>query len=763
MKRLGLIAMLGMLVGISACQSVSEIEDPEGNIQKEETVIKVVYEADHQTKTVLQENGDVWWKPNDAIGVFFGPYCSTFHAYNMEDASAAYFIGNALIIQGNTENSNGKPGTYSYWGVFPPELRNPYTQDREFDYWKGNEDYEYPTREGESVNVYLPARQKGVAGTFDSNNFISIAQSSDYKELSFYNLCGGLAFRVEREGIRAVTFSGNTGETLAGQVNVVMNSAGRPVVNEVLNGKTEVTLVMNKGEYFIPGEWYYIVMLPTVLSEGYTMKFYTDSEVGTLVTSESVEIKRSVFGRLTAPDAGLDFGNGFLDEGIEISIDGDFSDWDALDPSQVSVATCAPDARWTALKTLKACANDYAVYIYFEFVEEEIPDRAWTPVHIFIDADNSPKTGGYDYLYAEACSDWALEGAIFLDDAFCSYDSGLYPWAGAPGGNGWYWGDSLYSGFTSGAGNGAKYEIMINKELCPDVEFAETFGLGVDIQQSWESVGVLPNADMTEENPSGRAPLLKVGAVNADDEPSDEPEVQTRKTLLALVSKVDEQGNMTSGRTFRYDANGLLVGIDEVWTNDVGEFESWNLNVTRNGNVLTLTNDEGDVEYEWEVNEKGYVVKKGDYSYEYDAEDHLVKVIEDWGEGPHVVSICTWENGNMVSWTREDEIPADPANPEGERTARVKRQTYKEELNVGGIFTVFTEKSSLKRWMFEAGFFGKPSKNLVATDKWDHYSDGTPNETGAEFEYRTDDDGYVVAEFKYYGGVFDNEYYYIWK
>ena len=70
---------------------------------------------------------------------------------------------------------------------------------------------------------------------------------------------------------------------------------------------------------------------------------------------------------------------------------------------------------------------------------------------------------------------------------------------------------------------------------------------------------------------------------------------------------------------------------------------------------------------------------------------------------------------------------------------------------------MFTEKSSLKKWMFEAGFFGKASKNLVATDKWDD------NEQGATFEYRTDDDDYVVAEVKYYGGELDDETYYIWQ
>jgi hypothetical protein len=105
----------------------------------------------------------------------------------------------------------------------------------------------------------------------------------------------------------------------------------------------------------------------------------------------------------------------------------------------------------------------------------------------------------------------------------------------------------------------------------------------------------------------------------------------------------------------------------------------------------------------------------------------------------------------MVSWTREGDAEDGSGGP------RVKRQTYKEELNVGGIFTCFTEKGRLKKWMFELGFFGKPSKNLVATDKWDD------KDAGAEFEYRTDDDGYVVAEIKYYGGELDREYYYIWK
>ncbi len=319
MKKFSLLTMLGIL-SISACTGLSEIENTVEATIKKEVTITATHEFDYQTRTVLQEDGSVWWKPNDAIGVFFGTYCSWFVAYNMEDAPTANFIGEAIIVQGHNENSNGNAGEYTYWGVFPPDLSNDYEDDydEDFSYWKGNEDYEEPTREKESVNVYLPAKQKGVAGTFDSNLFISIAKSYTYKELSFYNLCGGLAFCVEKEGIHTVTFKGNADEVLAGGVNVVVNSDNHPVVNEVRNGKKEVKLTLPKGEYFVPGEWYYIVMLPTSLEEGYSMTFYTDREMGTVVSSKPVEIKRSVFGKLTNPDSEVEYTEFIPVESVEI-------------------------------------------------------------------------------------------------------------------------------------------------------------------------------------------------------------------------------------------------------------------------------------------------------------------------------------------------------------------------------------------------------------------------------------------------------------
>lgn len=348
MKNL-IISAIGLFALLTACTGISELENPEDNIVKKEVVIRAVHEYDGQTKTVLQEDGSVWWQPNDAIGVFFGTYCSWFYSYNMEDAPSANFIGEALIVQGHNENSNGNVGTYSYWGVFPPDLTNDYTEDYNFDYWRGNGDYEEPTREKESVNVYLPSRQKGEEGTFDSNYFISVARSDDYRELSFYNLCGGLAFTVETEGIHTVTFRGNDDETLAGGVNVVMNSEGRPVVNEIRNGKREVTLAMPRGDYFIPGEWYYMVMLPTTLEKGYSMTFQTDRAIGTSVVSTPVEVKRSVFGKLANPDLKAEFEDFIPVEYVEIESDSDYMTvGDTLALTAVIVPSdCTFPAEWT--------------------------------------------------------------------------------------------------------------------------------------------------------------------------------------------------------------------------------------------------------------------------------------------------------------------------------------------------------------------------------------------------------------------------------
>ena len=205
-----------------------------------------------------------------------------------------------------------------------------------------------------------------------------------------------------------------------------------------------------------------------------------------------------------------------------IKIDGDFSDWAKLDATKVSTATCVADAKYTALKTVKVYADELFVFVYLEWDKEQIeavPDVEHVPFHMYINGDGNAATGGYADEFSDACSDLLLEGSLFDGSAWQGYDPGAFKWLGEPNASGWSWekdGENILasgSGLCSGAGIEGKYEIALVRELYPVGKLADNFSIGFDIQQKWETVGVLPNAAVSDENPSGTAPSLQVVTV----------------------------------------------------------------------------------------------------------------------------------------------------------------------------------------------------------------------------------------------------------
>ena len=155
------------------------------------------------------------------------------------------------------------------------------------------------------------------------------------------------------------------------------------------------------------------------------------------------------------------------------------------------------------------------IHIYFEFSEDEIVDLAWVPFHVYINADNNTEGCGDDQWIGQGGQDYLLEGAV-IAETFASYNPAFFSYAGVdPATVEWAWTEVLPegSGVASGAGAGNKYELSIMKEMLPGVELASTFGLGVDIQQSWNSVGVLPNTAIADDNANGAVPMLQVPAV----------------------------------------------------------------------------------------------------------------------------------------------------------------------------------------------------------------------------------------------------------
>lgn len=181
-----------------------------------------------------------------------------------------------------------------------------------------------------------------------------------------------------------------------------------------------------------------------------------------------------------------------------ITINGDFADWASVDASKLAVAKNSEGATHPALKVMKVYADELYVYVYFEWDDEYLEDKSEVPVHFYINTDGETSTGGYADEFIDGCSDLMTEGMIFSEGAIISYEPGLFKWEGEVNGSGW---DDCWmeldpvNGFIVGAGSGNKYEISFMRELNPLGDWADTFSIGMDIQQSWDSVGILPNGE----------------------------------------------------------------------------------------------------------------------------------------------------------------------------------------------------------------------------------------------------------------------------
>ena len=323
--------ILALGSAILLCSCIKEADKGNETVNTE-VIIHATMAQDGDTKTVLQENGSVFWQPGDQIAVFFNSVKVPFTSYNSVDAASAYFVGNMDITAGHNEGSGGAmAGEYVFWGLYPlysipdyymffnngEKYSFYYDNNRQLYYDKSdthnpydlaqNSYYSFASCDGEKVSTLSPYWQKGTADSFDKDLNLALAKSDDYHELSFYNILGGVRFSVQSSDITRVTFRGNNHESLAGEFQVRMGDDDRPMITEVTKAFETVTVSLEDNQPFTPGVWYYMMLFPKVLSQGYTMEFYKADVKAQKVMSQSTEIKRSVFGSLENADAGLSF------------------------------------------------------------------------------------------------------------------------------------------------------------------------------------------------------------------------------------------------------------------------------------------------------------------------------------------------------------------------------------------------------------------------------------------------------------------------
>ena len=206
--------------------------------------------------------------------------------------------------------------------------------------------------------------------------------------------------------------------------------------------------------------------------------------------------------------------------------DNSLDDWKNLPSNYVAKAYCPAGASVTALKSVKVFADQTYINILVEPDMNELPDLEYVPFHVYLDTDNSDITGGYSNDFLDPNADIMLETAVFVNGQPYSYNPAVFKWWGEVGDYGWEWVDpsvehdaSDYWGAIVGEGQlpvgksqfvNGKIEIQLLRELIPANWNMNEFGIGFDIDQNWSPVGVLPCANATDENPSGKAAKLKV-------------------------------------------------------------------------------------------------------------------------------------------------------------------------------------------------------------------------------------------------------------
>ena len=327
---------VAITLSISFLSCVKEVEQrPEESSQG--NLHEVIFHAGWapETKTVLQEDGSIWWSPGDEISLCFplkeknidpvvAP-CIRLDFKTDDDAPLAdYYI--------DMDNPINRANYYHYCDKRDKGL----VADTVYAIYPKRSDNSNKilfTNKGD-LNIYftIPTVQIATPESFDKLAMVSIAES-DGNNLGFRNLCGGIKFSVSQPGIKEVSFRSSSGETLSGSFCFIRKS-GELFVDWPSSwegsGSNEVIVRAPDDSYFEVGKYYYAVLNPLEDDSPIVVTYKKGSSKASYYTSGSTSIKRSVFKRLYDKDAGLSF-QPIKDEAIMMRILPDSFRYDADD------------------------------------------------------------------------------------------------------------------------------------------------------------------------------------------------------------------------------------------------------------------------------------------------------------------------------------------------------------------------------------------------------------------------------------------------
>lgn len=243
MKKM-LSAALVVSMMAAACTKENPVQDG-SNLQVipngDEKCFVADFNDETPVKTVLvpqEKTASVEWLAGDKVSIFAGE-----GNYLYKAASAGQ--STTLVPEGQSAGT-----AEVYYAVYPYD--------------------EAATVSGAVVSTELPVNQTGVKGSFTTH--LAVASSTG-TNMTFKNVCGLVKVNIASDNVTSIEFKGNSGEIVAGPVNITV-SEGEPTYAPA-EGSTATAVVMTpaSGSVFEPGDYYFAV-LPQSFTAGFTVTSY---------------------------------------------------------------------------------------------------------------------------------------------------------------------------------------------------------------------------------------------------------------------------------------------------------------------------------------------------------------------------------------------------------------------------------------------------------------------------------------------------------
>lgn len=317
-----------------------------------------------ETKTYLDENGNVRWKQGDQVSIFAGSTVNAQH--QVTDASdgktAAVFdkVGGSGFVGGTDIDNN-----VAFY---------PYASTAEI------------AKNGSAYvisDIALPATQNYAEASFGNGAFpmAAVTSNTDDMHLKFKNVLGGLKLQLKGTAcIASISVTGNQNEVLCGAATVTVSTTSTPSISLTDASAKTVTLDCGEGvqlntETATP----FVIALPPMTMEGGFTVIVTDTEGKQMeiTTTKTQTINRSSLLKMPAvdyvgtapivvPSGAVDLGLSVMwascnlcDSGFASSPEafGDYYEW-----GETEATTFSHTNKWYDLSKMVAYYSKYVSY-----------------------------------------------------------------------------------------------------------------------------------------------------------------------------------------------------------------------------------------------------------------------------------------------------------------------------------------------------------------------------------------------------------------